>query len=99
MIGNVAYFILSGLYFVAVIAMIPFIDSASEHLELVAGSAIVLMCILAIALLLGPLYHILGQWAGLQVLRGRDFRYPLLGHLIANRFAKREQNTTEEKPA
>jgi uncharacterized Tic20 family protein len=99
MIGNIAYFILSGLYYVAVIAMIPFIDSASEHLELVAGSAIVLMCVLALALLLGPLYHIFGQWAGLQVLRGRDFRYPLLGPLIANWFAKREQNTVEEKLA
>jgi hypothetical protein len=25
-----------------------------------------------------PLFHLLGQWAGLQILRGRDFKYPLV---------------------
>lgn len=33
-------------------------------------------------LLLFPLLHILGQWAGLQVLLGRDFKYPLLGKWV-----------------
>ena len=51
------------------------------------GLAFLGMCMLSIAVLLGPLYHILGQWAGLQVLLGRDFRYPLVGRLTA-RWAK-----------
>lgn len=33
-------------------------------------------------LLVIPLFHILGQWAGLQVLLGRDFKYPLLGKWV-----------------
>jgi uncharacterized Tic20 family protein len=53
------------------------------------GLAFFGMCMLSIAVLLGPLYHILGQWAGLQVLLGRDFQYPLVGR-IAGRWAKRE---------
>jgi hypothetical protein len=39
------------------------------------------LCVFSIIALVIPLYHILGQWAGLQVLRGRDYRYPLIGRL------------------
>lgn len=35
-----------------------------------------------VLLLLVPLLHILGQWAGYRVLKGDDFRYPLLGRLV-----------------
>ena len=33
-------------------------------------------------LLVVPLLHILGQWAGYRVLKGDDYRYPLLGKLV-----------------
>lgn len=39
-------------------------------------------CVMMCGLLLFPLLHILGQWAGLQVLLGRDFKYPLLGKWV-----------------
>lgn len=42
------------------------------------------LCLLSLALLLGPLYHIFGQWAGLQTLLGRDFNYPLIQRFLAN---------------
>ncbi|MCI0556730.1 MAG: DUF4870 domain-containing protein [Anaerolineae bacterium] len=29
-----------------------------------------------------PLMHILGQWAGYRVLKGDDYRYPLIGRLV-----------------
>jgi hypothetical protein len=35
-----------------------------------------------------PLFHILGQWAGLRVLRGHNYRYPLLGKWIEKRISK-----------
>lgn len=40
-------------------------------------------CVLMITMLIVPCFHILGQWAGLQILRGRDFRYPLIGQFAA----------------
>lgn len=46
----------------------------------VAGM-MVMVCLLSCTGLIIPMFHILGQWAGLQVLRGRDFHYPLLGRL------------------
>jgi len=48
----------------------------------VAGM-MVMICLLSFTGLIIPLFHILGQWAGLQVLRGHDFRYPLLGGWVA----------------
>ncbi len=45
----------------------------------------VMICLLGCTGLIVPLFHILGQWAGLQTLRGRDFKYPLLGGWVAKR--------------
>lgn len=45
------------------------------------------LCLLLFLALFGPLYHIFGQWAGLQILLGHDFRYPLIASLAA-RWAK-----------
>jgi uncharacterized Tic20 family protein len=43
---------------------------------------IVILLISVIVLLLVPFLHILGQWAGYRVLKGDDYRYPLVGKLI-----------------
>jgi uncharacterized Tic20 family protein len=48
----------------------------------VAGMMVTL-CMLSFVLLVIPLFHILGQWAGLQVLRGSNCRYPLLRGWVA----------------
>jgi len=48
----------------------------------VAGM-MVMICLLGLVGMIIPLFHILGQWAGLQVLRGRGYRYPLLGGWVA----------------
>lgn len=45
----------------------------------VVAGMMVMICLLGCTGLVIPLFHILGQWAGLQTLRGRDFKYPLLG--------------------
>lgn len=50
----------------------------------VAGM-LVMICLLGCTGLIIPLFHILGQWAGLQTLRGRNFKYPLLGGWLAKR--------------
>ena len=45
-------------------------------------------------LLLVPLLHILGQWAGYRVLKGDDYRYPLIGQLVEKQLSK--HFTTQE---
>ncbi len=35
-----------------------------------------------------PLFHILGQWAGYRVLKGDNYHYPILGKLVEKRLAK-----------
>jgi len=44
----------------------------------------VMICLLSCVGLIVPVFHILGQWAGLRVLQGQDFRYPLLGRWVEN---------------
>jgi uncharacterized Tic20 family protein len=35
-----------------------------------------------VLILLAPFLHILGQWAGYRVLKGENYRYPLIGKLV-----------------
>ena len=50
-----------------------------------------------VIILLIPLLHILGQWAGYRVLKGDDYRYPLVGRLVEQWISNK--STIEEKPA
>jgi uncharacterized Tic20 family protein len=79
---NLLYF---GLMFLAVALGIVSMLLFPSFMDLgewtpVAGM-MVTICLMGLAGMIIPLFHILGQWAGLQVLRGRDFRYPLIGRL------------------
>jgi uncharacterized Tic20 family protein len=47
----------------------------------VAGM-LVWICLMSFVMLVMPLFHLLGQWAGLQILLGREYRYPLLGRWV-----------------
>jgi uncharacterized Tic20 family protein len=42
-----------------------------------------------VLILLIPLLHILGQWAGYRVLKGDNYRYPLIGKLVENWIANK----------
>jgi uncharacterized Tic20 family protein len=42
----------------------------------------VMTCCLGLGFTIIPLFHILGQWAGLRVLQGHNFYYPLLGRWV-----------------
>ena len=49
----------------------------------------IVFSLLAFAVILFvPLLHILGQWAGFRVLKGDDYRYPLIGRLVENWIAQ-----------
>jgi uncharacterized membrane protein len=57
---------------------------------------VVTLLISAMLILFVPLLHILGQWAGYRILKGDDYRYPLIGKLV-ERWASKH-STPEEKP-
>ena len=49
---------------------------------------IVILLIAAALILFVPLLHILGQWAGYRVLKGENYRYPLIGSLVEKWMAR-----------
>jgi uncharacterized Tic20 family protein len=62
---------------------------------------VILFMSLLIAILIGlllPLLHVLGQWAGYRVLKGDDYRYPLIGRFVEKRLMKQVNSKVEEKP-
>ncbi|GEM_PF-402512 len=48
------------------------------------------MLVALLILLVIPLFHIMGQWAGYRVLKGDDYRYPVIGKLVARVILSRE---------
>lgn len=53
--------------------------------------------LIAFALILSvPLLHLLGQWAGFRILKGEEYRYPLIGRLVQKWLSK--NSTVEETP-
>ena len=58
----------------------PNLNSSTGIFGLVVFGVSLLISFLIILLI--PLLHILGQWAGYRVLKGYEYRYPLVGKLI-----------------
>lgn len=56
-----------------------------------------LLCVFGIVLLI-PLLHIMGQWAGYRILKGDDYRYPIIGRLVEKWILKKTDSHAEEKP-
>ena len=47
------------------------------------------MLVMMLILLIMPLLHILGQWAGYRVLKGDNYQYPLIGRVVKRWLDKR----------
>ncbi len=63
--------------------------------------AIVFLVSLLIAMLIllaVPLLHILGQWAGYRVLKGDEYRYPIVGRLVERWVARKTSPGTATEP-
>ncbi len=75
-----------------IVTVLPFMSDPGMYqptLESVLPIFIFLLCLMVV-LLIVPLYQILGQWAGLRILQGREYRYPLIGRWVERWLAKRE---------
>lgn len=57
----------------------------------------IFLLISIVLILIVPLLHILGQWAGYRVLKGENYHYPLIGRLVEKQISK--QPIIKEKPA
>jgi uncharacterized Tic20 family protein len=58
---------------------------------------LLIFLILGIFVLLGlPTYHLFAMIAGIQVVKGRDYRYPILGRLIAKRLPQENSASVSE---
>ncbi|MEJ5225811.1 MAG: DUF4870 domain-containing protein [Anaerolineales bacterium] len=77
-LGGAIVLSVGGFVFGLLAAVNPFLDSV-----IVIIAALLFLIVLMLFLLLVPFYHILGQWAGLRTLQGRNYRYPLVGRLAA----------------
>jgi len=54
-----------------------------------------MLCVFVIVLLI-PLLHIMGQWAGYRILKGDNYRYPIVGKLIERRLSRSHKSAEEE---
>jgi uncharacterized Tic20 family protein len=101
-VTTIIYFIGGFLYLVGIVLLVtsmggiggPDFNSATGIISLVVTG--VALLIAAVLILLVPLLHILGQWAGYRVLKGENYHYPLIGRLVEKRLSAGTLN--EEKP-
>jgi uncharacterized Tic20 family protein len=54
-----------------------------------------MLCMILIMLFV-PLLHIMGQWAGYRILKGDEYRYPVVGRLVEKWVSKNTKSTEEE---
>ncbi|HEY2981862.1 MAG TPA: DUF4870 domain-containing protein [Anaerolineales bacterium] len=90
-LGLVAYFAAMFLYMLGVLGLgIGMMLGASAQdpsgpalVVLIVSSLMILIFLLLLLLL--PLFQILAQWAAIQILRGHDYQYPILGRWLRGR--------------
>jgi uncharacterized Tic20 family protein len=99
---TILYFAGTFLYVVGLFALIGSIGLTTRPeggppfgvIGVVVFGAVLLIAMLIVLLI--PLLHILGQWAGYRVLKGDNYRYPLVGKM-AEKLASRKP-AVEETP-
>jgi uncharacterized Tic20 family protein len=80
-------------YFGAFVMLLTMVLSRGAGVNKPAGMAGILiffvtLLVSMLVMLAIPLFHILGQWAGYRVLKGDNYRYPLIGKMVEKRLAK-----------
>lgn len=100
----ILYFVAGFFYFFGLIVFFLTIGFQGEvTLDSPGGmiGAVVFLVSLLIAVLIVlvvPLLHILGQWAGYRVLKGDDYKYPIVGRLVEKRMSKSNLLAGEGEP-
>jgi len=94
-IGVMLLFLVAGFFyvfgFVVFILTIGFSGNvAMDSTSSLIGAIVFLVSLLIamLVLLVIPLFHIMGQWAGYRVLKGDDYHYPIVGKFVEKRLVK-----------
>ena len=96
--GALFIYMLGFFAFVAVIGLAGVAQDGGLPLGILGLVVFIGFSLLAFVIfLLIPLFHILGQWAGYRVLKGDNYRYPLVGRLVDKWISNK--STVEEKLA
>ena len=91
------FFVFLGAGFIAMAGMVIFpitMWASSSHdpnapIGMIGIVFLLLIMLIALAIiLLIPLFHVLGQYAGYRVLKGDDYHYPLVGRLVEQWMSK-----------
>ncbi len=93
------------LYMVGMVAFIALTGFSPES-SMSSGAGLIgliimfgFMLIALLIVLAVPLFHITGQWAGYRVLKGDDYKYPIVGKLVARFIPIGSEGTTKNLPA
>jgi len=70
-------------------------DTSGGVIGLVVFFVSMLVAILIV--LIVPMFHIMGQWAGYRVLKGDNYHYPLIGRLVEKRMQGKVNSGIEER--
>lgn len=99
-VGSLVY---TALHLIPLLLMLPFMiavlgsgATGDWANPVTAVMALAGLCTLAVGVTLGPLYHIIGQWAGLQTLLGREFNYPIFARLAARWAGAKQQDAAQK---
>jgi len=95
--GGFIYLLGFFLFFVVMgISGSPILNSSEGMFGILVFGVTLLISFLV--LLVIPLLHILGQWAGYRVLKGDDYCYPLIGNLVEKSLRSRLGSETLGEP-
>jgi len=97
------YFVAGGVYLFGFFSLVitaglgqaESFDSSAGMLGLailLASSVVAVLIVLIV-----PLFHIWGQWAGYRVLKGDNYRYALIGRLVEKRMSEKVNSAVEER--
>lgn len=92
-VGYVAFLALDLLFVFGSMGAVMFASAASRASAAPAWFGLIalpFLCVLGIFVLALPLYHLFGFLATIGVLRGRNYRYPILGRILASRMDPEE---------
>jgi uncharacterized Tic20 family protein len=92
------FFYLFGVMIISLMAMLGRTENMRMDSPVAMAGILFLavsLLVIVLVMLLVPLLHILGQWAGYRVLKGDDYRYPLVGRLVEKWIS--QNSTSKEK--
>lgn len=87
--GFMAVYMITFMGLFAVMLLLPTMGNGQEFSSAAMVAFLVFMFVMLLLMLVMmlavPTYHLFAMIAGIQVVKGRDYRYPLLGNFIARR--------------